>query len=311
MNAHWSARREGGGRFALWLIREIGLHCGRRVARLLLYPITLYFFLRRVPERRASYAFLTRVFGRPARTIEVLRHIHCYAETILDRVFVLAESLRRFDLRVHGLAALEAALDHGRGVLLLGGHLGSFEVLRAFADRRPHLPVRLLLDRAQTPALTRALFALNPAVSASVIDVGGAAADIALALQDAAARQALIGLLADRARTDEAVVTVEFLGAPAALPIAPYRIAAALGIPVVLGFGLYRGGNRYEIYFESFADRIRIPRKGRAAAAAVWAQRYADRLAYYARLDPYNWYNFYDFWQSPAPAACASGDGVA
>jgi predicted LPLAT superfamily acyltransferase len=26
-------------------------------------------------------------------------------------------------------------------------------------------------------------------------------------------------------------------------------------------------------------------------------QRYADRLEYFARLAPYNWVNFYDFWE--------------
>ena len=54
---HWSARPEGGGRFAFWLIRTIALKCGRPCARLCLYPVTLYFFFRRGYERRVSYAF--------------------------------------------------------------------------------------------------------------------------------------------------------------------------------------------------------------------------------------------------------------
>jgi predicted LPLAT superfamily acyltransferase len=311
VSAHWSERREGGGRFALWLIRSIGLTCGRAAARVLLPPIAWYFFLRRGPERRASRAFLTRLFGRPARATEVLRHIHCYAATILDRVFLLAESVRRFELVVHGLDALEAELARGRGALLLGAHIGSFEVLRALADRRPELRVRWLMDRAQTPALTRALLALNPAAAAAVIDVGAEATDIALALHTAAAQGALIGLLADRTRRGEAVAPVDFLGAPAPFPLAPYRIAAALQVPVVLGFGLYRGGNRYEVYFERFAESIQIPRTARAAVLRAFAQRYADRLAHYTRLDPYNWFNFYDFWQSPDPVRRTDGGAAA
>ena len=54
----WKQRPEGGGRFAIWLIRSIARHCGRRVARLLLGPITLYFLVVRGPERRASIAYL-------------------------------------------------------------------------------------------------------------------------------------------------------------------------------------------------------------------------------------------------------------
>jgi predicted LPLAT superfamily acyltransferase len=66
--------------------------------------------------------------------------------------------------------------------------------------------------------------------------------------------------------------------------------------PVILFFGLYRGGNRYEIYFEHFADVIVLERDRRAEETQLWMQRYAERLEYYARLAPYNWFNFYPFW---------------
>jgi predicted LPLAT superfamily acyltransferase len=86
----WKQRPEGGGWFALWLIRNIGRYGGRGVGRLLLYPITLYFLLRRAPEREASRRFLGRVLGRPATLRDVARHIHTFASTILDRIFLLS-----------------------------------------------------------------------------------------------------------------------------------------------------------------------------------------------------------------------------
>jgi predicted LPLAT superfamily acyltransferase len=41
---------------------------------------------------------------------------------------------------------------------------------------------------------------------------------------------------------------------------------------------------------------VRLPRAGRDAALAEWAQHFAHRLAWYARFAPYNWFNFYDYW---------------
>jgi predicted LPLAT superfamily acyltransferase/uncharacterized membrane protein len=298
--SHWSARREGGGRFAMRLIIAIGLALGRPAARALLYPITLYFFFRRGAERRASRAFLARALGEPASALAVLRHIHCYAATILDRAFLLARSTHGFDIRIHGLDQLETLIAPGRGVLLLGAHIGSFEALRVLADARRDVCVRFVMDRQQTPALTELLHALNPAVARMVIDAGGDGADIVLAIRDAAQDGALIGLLGDRARPGEATHTAFFLGAPAQFPVAPYLIASALELPVVLSFGLYRGGNRYDVYFELLAERMRIPRAERTAATAVWVQHYAERLEFYTRLDPFNWFNFYDFWHRPA-----------
>jgi len=107
MSEHWSKRHEGGGRFAIWLIRTIALKCGRGAARACLLPITLYFYFRRPYERRVSYAFLERATGRPASAWQVLRHIHRFAGTILDRVFLLAERYARFDVRMHGHAAVD------------------------------------------------------------------------------------------------------------------------------------------------------------------------------------------------------------
>lgn len=308
---HWSERSEGGGKFAIRLIAAIGLRMGRPVARALLYPIALYFVCRRTQERRASRSFLSRALGRPASIWLVWRHIHCYAATILDRAFLLTRSTRGFDIRVEGRDQIEAQIAHGRGVLLLGAHIGSFEALRVLAESRPELRVRFVMDRGQTPALTQLLHALNPAVAQMAIDVRGDGADIALAIRDAAREGALIGLLGDRARMGEATRDAEFFGAPAAFPVAPYLIASALELPVVLCFGLYRGGNRYDVYFETLAERMHIARADRVVQLAQWTQRYASRLEHYTRLDPFNWFNFYDFWHRPVAAEPAVRDSIA
>ncbi|HEY0180785.1 MAG TPA: acyltransferase, partial [Dokdonella sp.] len=278
MSAHWSEQREGGFPLGIRLFVALALRCGRRAARAALYPITLYFFLRRPYERRASRAFLARAFGRRARAGEVMRHIHAFAATLLDRIFLLAGRFRGFDVSVHGLDALTSRMQPGRGVLLLGAHVGSFEVLRALADGHGDVDVRAVLDTQKTPALTAALHALNPAIASKVIDASRSGPEIALALHEAVHEGALATLLGDRARPHEASALVEFMGAPARFPVAPYLLGAALKVPVVFCLGLYRGGNRYEIHFEAFADEIVLSRRERQGELRALAQRYAARL---------------------------------
>ena len=305
---NWKQRPEGGGRFALWLIRSIALYGGRGLGRLLLYPITLYFLLRRGPERRASRAYLDRVLGRPAKLLDVARHIHTFASTILDRVFLLSQRLDRFEVTVHGLDLLHAAMDRGRGVLLLGSHHGSFESLRVLSLARPDADIRVVLDKGQNPALTQLLDALNPKLARGIIDAGQGGTAIVLAIGEAAAQGAVIGLLADRARPGESSIDCDFLGSPAPFPTAPMLIASSLHLPVVLCFGLYRGGRRYDLHFEPFSEGVHIPRGQRATLLREHVARYAQRLEHYVRLAPFNWFNFYDFWQTDARNADRPAD---
>ncbi|HVF35226.1 MAG TPA: acyltransferase [Candidatus Saccharimonadia bacterium] len=313
----WHERPEGGGFVAMWMMVNLARGVGRGAVRLLLYPITLYFFVRRGPERRASRAYLGRALGRPARALDVMRHLHCFASTILDRVFLLSEQFNSFRIESTGLVELHEQIDRGKGLLMLGSHLGSFDALRALSRQRPDVSVRVVLDVGHNAALTQLLGALNPTLAANVIDARMDGTSVVLAIKEALDQGAVVTLLADRAAPGETTVPAHVLGTEARLPASPWLIAAALKVPVVLCFGLYRGGNRYDLKFEVFAESLALERRGREQALAAVVQRYADRLSAHARLAPYNWFNFYDFWQTPAragpdaDAASASAAGVA
>jgi predicted LPLAT superfamily acyltransferase len=240
------------------------------------------------------------VYGRPVSLWHVARHIHTFASTILDRVFLLSENTRRFDVTVHGVAALHAQLDRG-GVLLFGSHLGSFEVLRVLSQERPDYTIRVVLDKQHNVAMQTLLDALNPELARNIIDAGQEGPALMLDIQQAVQAGALVALLVDRAQPGGHTVAAPFFGQDAHFPSAPWLIAALLKVPVALGFGLYRGGNRYELMFEPFTDAVDIPRAQRRAAVEALIRRYAERLEHFARLAPYNWFNFYDFWE-PAHA---------
>jgi len=281
-------------RFAI----AVATRCGRLTARALLYPVTLYFFFRRGPERRASREYLERVLGRRVTAWHVLRHIHCFSCTILDRLFMFSEGFRRFDIRTSGVEELEEAMRKGRGLLLMGSHLGSFDALRVLSHERSDVEVRIVLDVEQNPKLSALLNALNPSLAAGIINARQGGPATAIAIREALDRNAIVALAADRGQPHNAMQAASFLGHAAPLPTAPWLLAAALKVPVVLAFGLYRGGNRYDLHFETFSERVSIERRQRTAALGHVLQRFADRLAHYARLAPYNWFNFYDFWHT-------------
>lgn len=307
-------RPEAGGVAALLLIRTFALLCGRTAARLVLMPITLYYLARRKPERNASREYLRRALGREAGLRDVARHIHCFAAVILDRVFLLSERFTRFDIQAQGLEQIHAALVQNKGALLFGTHLGSFDALRVLSQFSATTKTRVVIDTDQSPATFAVLSRLNPELAASIINARQDGAATALAIKEALDERCLVTLLVDRARPGNPVLNVDFLGSPAPFPTSPWLLAATLKVPVLLCFGLYRGGNRYDLHFEHFADSLVIERTRREAALRDILQRFSRRLEYYARSAPYNWFNFYDFWHSHdalrAPGTAAGGAGA-
>jgi predicted LPLAT superfamily acyltransferase len=107
-------------------------------------------------------------------------------------------------------------------------------------------------------------------------------------------------MLADRSIGEAPAEVVTFLGAPALFPSGPMRIAAALRRPVIFMTGLYRGGNRYHVVYRQLADFSAPSSVSREAAVRAAVARYAALLEEYCRSDPYNWFNFYGFWEDAA-----------
>ncbi len=294
MSQPWVQLPERSNTLALWLIRTIALHIGRPAGRALLYPITLYFLLTAGEARRGSQRFLRRVLGRDPTWHEVFRHIHCFAATILDRVYFLTGQLERFEIEIHGGQLILDQAASGRGCILLGSHLGSFEALRAMGIHQRHLPIRILMNTGHNQLMTRILDVLNPTLAQGIIPVGGP--ETLLKVQESVEQGNLVGVLGDRIAPGDKTVRCPFFDQVVDFPAAPMAMAALSGCPVILFFGLYLGGNRYQVHFERLTERIVLERRQRQEQLDVWVQRYVDRLEHYTRLAPYNWFNFYDYW---------------
>ena len=290
----WTTLPERGTPASLRIIAWIAAHIGRGAARLLLYPITLYYVITAHAARRMSREYLKRVRGGSAHWWHVFRHFYCFAATILDRVYLLHGRFERFGVTVHGKEILQRQIESGNGSILLGSHLGSFEVLRALGVMQRRFPLKVLMDTVHNQNITRFFDALNPEIAGTVIAADRA--DTLIRVKESLDGGYFVGMLGDRVSGGDKTTQCQFLGTPATFPAGPVLLAAMMHCPVILFVGLYRGGNRYEIYFEHFADEIVMDRDRRAESIQLWTQRYARRLEHYARLAPDNWFNFYPFW---------------
>jgi len=166
--APWLEHRERGTRSATRFMKWLALRCGRRVARLVLYPICAYFLLFSPQARAASRQYLGRALGRPARLGDLWRHYFTFAATVLDRVYFLGGQFDRFDIEIEGLDLVHRTLANGRGCLLIGAHLGSFELLRNLAAEH-RMPVSAVMYEDNAGNITDVLSTVNAKITSSTI----------------------------------------------------------------------------------------------------------------------------------------------
>jgi len=302
----WTQRAERSNipmmRFMTWL----SLRLGRGLSRVVHAPASIYFMLFSPAACKASRAYLTRALGRPASWLDVWRHLVVFGATIHDRIYLLNDRFDLFDLRLHGEKMVGATLAEGRGAFLIGAHLGSFEVVRAIGRTQPDLRVAVTMYEDNARRINAILASINPAAKQDVIALGQV--DSMLKVREYLDSGSMIGILADRTLLGDArdsVRWVDFLGKPAAFPLGPLHMAAMLKRPVIFMTGLYRGGNRYDIHFEKLADFSQVGLSERGAAVEAALARYVALLEQHCRAAPYNWFNYFDFWQTEPAAETA------
>ena len=295
MSTTWLEQRERGSLAAVRLITWITRALGHRAGRALLVPICGYFMAFTPRARRASRDYLQRIFAAPVGIAQVYRHFHVFASTLLDRIEMLSQGSSRFDIRVHGWPAIEAILARGRGCLLIGSHLGSAEILRAFGERHQKLAINLVMHEGNAQATSRWLRQMAPELAERIIAPGEVGT--LLRVRECLERGEVVAMLGDRPFGNERTTPCTFLGGNAWFPSGPMLAAAVLKVPVAAFFCLHEDDLRYDVHFEVLAERIELGAGPRDAALVPWIERYVRRLEAHARRSPYNWFNFYDFWQ--------------
>jgi predicted LPLAT superfamily acyltransferase len=293
-----------GMRFVVWCYRWLG----RRACQLVILPVVLYFFLTDRKGRRASRHYLRRLYARPggAEALgsppawrHVFRHYHECGLSILDRVGFWLGKDGDHTIEFPDQAEFTRLGRQGRGAIILGAHLGSFDALRVLA-RRASVVVNVVMFIEHARMINSIFHALDRDSALRVIYLDPASINSVFSIKASLDRGEFVALLADRAGIgdDKRTGRVAFLGEPATLPHGPFFLASLMKCPMIFMVALRAGPGRYRVHAERFADRVVV--SGPADLDAL-AGEYARRLERYCLMAPYQWFNFYHSWGDDAP----------
>jgi predicted LPLAT superfamily acyltransferase len=299
---HWASLAELGVYFGIRFCVAAYRLIGRRGCIVVMAPIVTYYYLTAGNRRRASRRFLERAFAaggadRHPNTLDGLRHFMKFAARSLDSFIAWTDGMPPGAVEPADPAALAAFTNDPRGGVLIVGHLGNTDVARALLDPATSARLLVLTHTHHAENYNRVLREVSPDAAVNVFQVTDIGPDMAISLRDHVDRGCWIVIAGDRTpvRSQGRVAWVPFLGKPAPFSQGPYVLAALMECPVWLLFCRKMGG-RYRFVVERFAEQIVLPRGERNAVLAGHAAHYAARLQAHAIADPFQWYNFYDFW---------------
>jgi predicted LPLAT superfamily acyltransferase len=306
--ATWARTAERGSIGALhamaWLYRRFG----RAVSITLLTPIAAYFLLRDGKSRRASLQYLRRLhawpegrraFEREPGLLESLRHFREFAINIFDRLCVWTGETDRIEIRDNGSEHLFRLAQERRGAILLGAHLGSFDMLRVLSERQK-FKVNVLMFTRHVAQITSFFERLHPGAGLRVIQLDPGSIRSIFEIKACIDRGEFVGILGDRIGPGEhgRVATASFFGHPAPFPLGPFLLAGLLGCPVLLSLCLRTGDARYETVVKPLTQGEVVPRAEREKRVRELLEAYARSLEEACCRAPRQWFNFYDFWDA-------------
>lgn len=312
---HWHDMKESHGSFGLSLSFVLLKLLPAVVMRLLAFPVGFFFWLFSSKGRYYSALYLERLHeaDKSKRKRHTLKHILSFAIALTEKIEVWAGkfSFKCIHFQEDDVSDLVQNLEAGRGVMLIVSHLGNSELLRALADyhetgvTKPFV-VNSVADFTVTSKFNSFIEKVNAHSQVHLINASDIGADTIIKMQDSLERGELIVIAGDRtsANTQNRFVTAPFLGKDAPFAYGSFLLAALLNVPTYFMFGLRQKDvsvrPHYNLYVQKSAVRFDCPRKERESRIHEMVAEYARALETHCRQNPYQWYNFFDFWAMPS-----------
>jgi KDO2-lipid IV(A) lauroyltransferase len=207
-------------------------------------------------------------------------------------------AVQLLDRRV-GDQHLFAAIEAGKGAILLTAHLGNWEMGGVLLKPLGvDLSVVYVPDQFADVEAFRAR--LRRATGVTGIAIHPRESLASLPVLRALRENRLVALQGDRDFNDKGVA-MDFFGAPVSFPIGPFHLALATGAPLLPCFVGYSTGHRFII---EVGEPIRLESTGdRRADVERGLRQWVNVLEAAVRRWPTQWYTFYDFWPETAPAS--------
>ena len=188
---------------------------------------------------------------------------------------------------------LEAALAEGKGVLLVSGHLGNWELGGAFVAASG-VPIEAVARGMENPLFDRYITRTRESLGMTIVHDADAVRRVPRAMREGKG----VAMLVDQGAAGLASSWVPFFGRYAKTPRGPAVFALRLGAPVVFATALRQPSGKYVMHYERVPVR---PTGDREADVDRIVADYTATLERWIRRAPEQYFWHHRRWKHQRP----------
>jgi len=319
-NRHWSRLNEqAAGYWQLKFLLFLFFIFPVIILRIIAFPVGFFYFLfskrgriesRRYLQKIAPLVEDRKIAKRCRSFFGPLRHIVSFSLSLIEKLQSWGGKYPLKDIHFHDddIKQLIGELEEGKGTFLVFSHLGNMELLRGLLNLgktgvSKKIPVTAIMDKKATAYFNRMINELNPLSGMDIIGSGEINPNTAILLEERIASGGMIVIAGDRTPSgrNDKDIPITFLGKEAFFPSGAFYLASLLKAPVYFVFGLRRKElalkPEYDMHVHKSSISFDCSRKERIERSILMAHSFASYLESYCKEQPFQWYNFFNFWQ--------------
>ncbi len=222
--------------------------------------LLLYFVIAKVVRYRRHVVLdnLKRVYGDslPMDKKALLRNIYrnfafLWMEYLQVNYGKREEMTRR--CRFHNMELVDKALEEGKGLILVTGHMGNFEWF-AYVMAMMGYSISGVAKRQSNPRVNELIYNTRREFGTNVIYTKSAMKEG----QDVLQANEILGLVADQDAKKRGIV-VDFLGIPSSTAVGPAIFHLRSGAPILFCASVRRDYADFDVYFEPPFEHVEGP----------------------------------------------------
>lgn len=299
---HWAEQNERGNRLFLKLTAVIVRYFPPLLMKPCIWFVVLYFYLTSPGARKNLHTYQNRLRhtfpdAMPSEN-RIFAQFLAFGEAVCDRFAVWQRKIRYEDLIIEDPDNLTASMyQNGRGQVFACSHLGNTEICRALVSHHRNFKLNVLVHSRHAQMFNEALQQAG-ADKIQLIQVSDLDASLMMTLNRRIEAGEWLAVAADRIPVrGEKTVTVDFLQHRTEIPQGAWILASLLKTKVNALFCIKQDG-RYRLKLFPMTDTSDWTRAERTQKIKESAQHFARILEEECRLNPLQWFNFYDFWHT-------------